>query len=104
MGTSIGFLRGIGSALLDFAYPPRCQVCEVSVEGRSLLCVLCWAEIMANNSRLWSCGRQLEYALEDKELQTFKKIVFWGEFTGSLKEAIYAFKYQCHFLKDWSCG
>lgn len=71
-------------ALLDFAYPPHCAVCEADIEAAALLCGSCWAEIVTRRPRSWA---------EDGGLD-FEKIVSLGPFTGALQQAIYALKFR----------
>ena len=44
-------LQTWGRALLDFAYPPHCAVCEADIEAAELLCGSCWAEIVPSEPR-----------------------------------------------------
>ncbi|MCE2450353.1 MAG: ComF family protein [Candidatus Latescibacteria bacterium] len=71
-------------ALLDFAYPPHCAVCEADIEAAELLCESCWAKIVPRrpHSRVEDGGR------------AFEKIVALGPFTGALQQAIYALKFR----------
>ena len=39
-------LRCWGRALLDFAYPPHCAVCEAEIAAAEMLCPPCWAEAL----------------------------------------------------------
>ena len=73
-----------GRALLDFAYPPHCAVCEADIEAAELLCGSCWAEIVPcrPHSRVEDGGRD------------FEKIVALGPFTGALQQAIHALKFR----------
>lgn len=77
-------LQTWGRALLDFAYPPHCAVCEADIEAVELLCGSCWAEIVTRrpHSRVEEGGR------------AFEKIVSLGPFTGALQQAIYALKFR----------
>ena len=77
-------LQTWGCALLDFAYPPHCAVCEADIEASALLCGSCWAEIVPRrpHSRVEDGGR------------AFEKIVALGPFTGALQQAIYALKFR----------
>lgn len=73
-------------ALLDFAYPPHCAVCEADIEDAELLCGSCWAEIVPRRPRPQA---------EDGG-RTFEKVVSLGPFTGALQQAIYALKFHNH--------
>lgn len=77
-------LQTWGRALLDFAYPPHCAVCEADIEAAELLCGSCWAEIVPRRprSRVEDGGR------------AFEKVVALGPFTGALQQAIYALKFS----------
>ncbi|MYA23167.1 MAG: ComF family protein [Gemmatimonadetes bacterium] len=77
-------LQKWGNALLDFAYPPHCAVCEADIEAAELLCGSCWAEIVPRrpHSRVEEGGR------------AFEKVVALGPFTGALQQAIYALKFR----------
>ena len=75
-------LRCWGRALLDFAYPPHCAVCEAEIAAAEMLCPPCWAEI-ATGGR-FVCGR--DTALE--------QIAVLGDFTGALQQAVYAVKFH----------
>ncbi len=88
MGTWIGAVKEMGKALLDFAYPPCCIVCEASVESAELLCEGCWTEIRqdqcpSTQDPVWGEGAS-----------AFEKIVVWAPFKGVLQEAIYALKFR----------
>ena len=65
-------LRNWGRALLDFAYPPHCAVCEAEIAAAEMLCPPCWAEI-GTGSR-FVCGRDT----------AFEQIAVLGDFTGAL--------------------
>ena len=71
-------------ALLDFAYPPHCAVCEADIEAAELLCGSCWARIVPRRPR---------FRVEDGG-RAFEKIVALGPFTGALQQAIYALKFR----------
>ena len=77
-------LQTWGRALLDFAYPPHCAVCEADIASAALLCGSCWAEIVPRRprSRVEAGGR------------AFEKIVALGPFSGALQQAIYALKFR----------
>ena len=77
-------LQTWGRALLDFAYPPHCAVCEADIEADALLCGSCWAEIVP---------RRPHPHAEDGE-HAFEKVVALGPFTGVLQQAIYALKFR----------
>ncbi len=77
-------LQTWGRALLDFAYPPHCAVCEADIEADALLCGSCWAEIV-------SC--RLRSRVEDGG-RDFEQVVSLGPFTGALQQAIYALKFR----------
>ena len=74
-------LQAWGRALLDFAYPPHCAVCEADIEAAALLCGSCWAEI-GRHPRAEDGGR------------AFEQVVSWGPFSGALQQAIYALKFR----------
>ena len=71
-------------ALLDFAYPPHCAVCEADIEAAALLCGSCWAEIVPRHPR----------PRADDGGRAFEKIVALGPFTDALQQAIYALKFR----------
>ena len=73
-----------GRALLDFAYPPHCAVCEADIEADALLCGSCWAEIVPRHPQPRS---------EDRG-HAFEQVVALGPFTGALQQAIYALKFR----------
>ena len=77
-------LQTWGRALLDFAYPPHCAVCEADIEADALLCGSCWAEIVP---------RRLRSRVEDGG-RDFEQVVSLGPFTGALQQAIYALKFR----------
>ena len=77
-------LQTWGRALLDFAYPPHCAVCEADIEAADLLCGSCWAEIAPHRPRPQA---------EDGG-SPFEKVVALGPFTGALQQAIYALKFR----------
>ena len=77
-------LQTWGRALLDFAYPPHCAVCEADIEAADLLCGPCWAEIAPSEPRPQA---------EDGS-RAFEKVVALGPFTGALQQAIYALKFR----------
>ena len=77
-------LQTWGRALLDFAYPPHCAVCEADIEAATLLCGSCWAEIVPRRPR----------SLAEDGGRGFEKIVALGPFTGALQQAIYALKFR----------
>jgi len=52
-------LRRWGRALLDFAYPPHCAVCEAEIAVADMLCPPCWSEI-GTGGRL-VCGRDTAF-------------------------------------------
>ena len=70
-------------ALLDFAYPPHCAVCEADIEAAELLCESCWAEV----------GSARPHPQADGGGDPFEKVVALGPFTGALQQAIYALKF-----------
>lgn len=77
-------LRTWGRALLDFAYPPHCAVCQADIEAVALLCRSCWAEIEPHPPQppAEAGGR------------AFEQVVALGPFTGALQQAIYALKFH----------
>ena len=77
-------LQTWGRALLGFAYPPHCAVCEADIEDDALLCGACWAEIVPRHPRP---------RVEDGG-HGFEKVVALGPFTGALQQAIYALKFR----------
>ncbi len=78
-------LQKWGNALLDFAYPPHCAVCETDIEeAAALLCGSCWAEIVPRHPRPQT---------EDGGC-AFEQVVSLGPFTGALQQAIYALKFR----------
>ena len=77
-------LQTWGRALLDFAYPPHCAVCEADIEAAELLCGSCWAEIESHRPRPQT----------DDGGREFEKVVALGPFTGALQQAIYALKFR----------
>ena len=77
-------LQTWGRALLDFAYPPHCAVCEADIEAAALLCASCWAEIVPSEP----CPRA------ENGGPAFEKVVALGPFTGALQQAIYALKFR----------
>ena len=77
-------LQTWGRALLDFAYPPHCAVCEADIEADALLCGSCWAEIVK---------RRPNPRVEDRG-HAFEQVVSLGPFTGALQQAIYALKFR----------
>ena len=77
-------LKTWGRALLDFAYPPHCAVCEADIEAAALLCESCWADIVSQ--KMQACPRESGGA--------FEKVVALGPFTGALQQAIYALKFR----------
>ena len=77
-------LQTWGRALLDFAYPPHCAVCEADIEAAELLCGSCWAEIVPSEPRPHA---------EDGG-HAFEQVVALGPFTGALQQAIYALKFR----------
>ena len=77
-------LQTWGRALLDFAYPPHCAVCEADIEADALLCGSCWAEIVPRHP----------YPRAEDGERTFEKVVALGPFTGALQQAIYALKFR----------
>jgi len=77
-------LQTWGRALLDFAYPPHCAVCEADIEAAELLCGVCWAEIVPRHSPPQA---------EDGS-RAFEQVVSLGPFTGALQQAIYALKFR----------
>ena len=77
-------LQTWGRALLDFAYPPHCAVCEADIEAAELLCGSCWTEIVPSEPHLHA---------EDGG-HAFEQVVALGPFTGALQQAIYALKFR----------
>ena len=77
-------LQTWGRALLDFAYPPHCAVCEAEIEAAELLCGSCWAEIGSHRPHLQA----------DDGGHAFEQVVSLGPFTGALQQAIYALKFR----------
>ncbi len=77
-------LQTWGRALLDFAYPPHCAVCEANIEAAELLCESCWAEIVSPCS----------HPQTKDGGGAFEKVVSLGPFTGALQQAIYALKFR----------
>ena len=77
-------LQTWGRALLDFAYPPHCAVCEADIEADALLCGSCWAEIVPHHPR----------PRPEDGGRAFEKVVALGPFTGVLQQAIYALKFR----------
>ena len=88
MGTWIGVVEEVGKALLDFAYPPCCIVCEASIENAELLCEGCWTEIRQDR---WPSTQDPVWG---EGASAFERIVVWGSFKGVLQEAIYAVKFR----------
>lgn len=77
-------LQTWGRALLDFAYPPHCAVCEADIEAAALLCRSCWAAIEPRPPR----------PPAEAGCRAFEKVVALGPFTGVLQQAIYALKFR----------
>lgn len=77
-------LQTWGRALLDFAYPPHCAVCQADIEAAALLCRSCWAEIEPRHPHLPA----------EAGGHAFEKVVALGPFTGVLQQAIYALKFR----------
>lgn len=77
-------LRTWGRALLDFAYPPHCAVCQADIEAAALLCRSCWAEIEPHPPQ----------PLAEADDRAFEQVVALGPFTGALQQAIYALKFH----------
>ena len=77
-------LQTWGRALLDFAYPPHCAVCEADIEAAALLCQSCWAAIEPRHPHLPA----------EAGGRAFEKVVALGPFTGVLQQAIYALKFR----------
>ncbi|MXW81882.1 MAG: ComF family protein [Gemmatimonadetes bacterium] len=77
-------LQTWGRALLDFAYPPHCAVCEADIEAAELLCGSCWAEIVTRRS----------HPQTEDGSRAFEQVVSLGPFTGALQQAIYALKFR----------
>ncbi len=77
-------LQTWGRALLDFAYPPHCIVCQAYIEAAELLCGPCWAEVVS---------RRAHSQTEDGS-RAFEQVVSLGPFTGVLQQAIYALKFR----------
>ncbi len=82
--SKIETLQTWGCALLDFAYPPCCAVCEADIEAAQLLCGSCWAEIVPRRF----------HPQTEHESDAFEQIVSLGPFTGVLQQAIYALKFR----------
>ena len=81
---NIETLQTWGRALLDFAYPPHCAVCEADIEAVELLCGSCWAEIVTRRS----------HPQTEDGSRAFEQVVSLGPFTGALQQAIYALKFR----------
>lgn len=77
-------LQTWGRALLDFAYPPHCAVCEEDIEAAELLCGSCRVRIVPRRSHPQT---------EDGN-RAFEQVVSLGPFTGALQQAIYALKFR----------
>ena len=77
-------LQTWGRALLDFAYPPHCAVCEADIEAAALLCRSCWAAIEPRPP----------HPPAEAGGRAFEKVVALGPFTGVLQQAIYALKFR----------
>ena len=77
-------LQTWGRALLDFAYPPHCAVCEADIEAAALLCRSCWAAIEPRSP----------HPPAEAGGRAFEKVVALGPFTGVLQQAIYALKFR----------
>lgn len=77
-------LQTWGRALLDFAYPPHCAVCEADIEAAALLCQSCWATIEPRHP----------HSSAEAGGRAFEKVVALGPFTGVLQQAIYALKFR----------
>ena len=87
MGNEVGKIETLqtwGRALLDFAYPPHCAVCEADIEAAELLCRSCWAEI----------GSRRSHPQAEDGGRAFEQVVSLGPFTGALQQAIYALKFR----------
>ena len=82
--SKIETLQTWGRALLDFAYPPHCAVCEADIEADALLCGSCWAEIVTRRS----------HPRAEDGNRAFEQVVSLGPFTGALQQAIYALKFR----------
>lgn len=76
-------LQTWGRALLDFAYPPHCAVCQADIEA-ALLCRSCWAEIEPRPP----------HPPAEAGGHAFEQVVALGPFTGALQQAIYALKFR----------
>lgn len=77
-------LQTWGRALLDFAYPPHCAVCQADIEAAALLCRSCWAEIEPRPP----------HPPAEAGGRAFEKVVALGPFAGALQQAIYALKFR----------
>jgi ComF family protein len=97
-------LRLLGSALLDFVYPPACAACGISLdEAGELLCPGCWTAITEGadtaHGRCDRCGcpATAPGAGCDNCVGwevAFERAVVLGRFAGPLQQAVHALKFS----------
>lgn len=97
-------LRFLGSALLDFVYPPVCTACGAALdEATELLCPVCWTAIADGaRSPYGRCGRCGCPATAPGAAcincsgweVAFDRAVVLGRFAGPLQEAVHALKFS----------
>ncbi|MFA6108399.1 MAG: ComF family protein [Candidatus Latescibacterota bacterium] len=97
-------LHWLGTALLDFVYPPVCTACSAALdEAAELLCPLCWAAIADGTRAVHGrCGRCGCPAIAPGASCTncsgwevaFDRAVVLGRFDGPLQQAVHALKFS----------
>ena len=95
------FIRGLGTALLDFVFPPQCLGCEGAMEeAGGYLCPGCWGRVVGRTTP--GCRRcSSPYAAEGVQCgncaswePAFERAIVLGDFDEVLQQAVHALKFR----------
>jgi len=101
MRAAIRALRGLGSALLDFVYPPHCSLCKAPLqEDERVVCEGCWSKIQViSGSHCATCGCPLDEPAPtctncESETLHFDRARILSPFDETIQSLIHQLKYR----------
>ena len=99
--TVIRALRGLGSALLDFVYPPHCSLCKAPLqEDERVVCEGCWSKIQViSGPHCATCGCPLDEPAPtctncESETLLFDRARILSPFDETIQSLIHLLKYK----------
>lgn len=94
-------LRGLGSALSDFVYPPHCSLCKVPLKAHErVVCAGCWSKVQViAGPRCATCGCPLDEPAPtctncESETLNFDRARILSPFDETIQSLIHQLKYR----------